>query len=86
MEEELEDIESELDQEYSKKKKKEENLAIAKLKKEPKIVKLNEQLDNEFLEHVKEEVMNMDKRLKLVEENPELEEILFFTNKDSFIQ
>ena len=36
MKEELEDIESELDQEYSKKKKKEENLAIAKLKKDPK--------------------------------------------------
>ena len=58
---------------------------IVKLKGKPKVVVLNEPIDETFLLYVKQQVKDLIKRLDLVENNPDLLEIIFFENRDSYI-
>ena len=53
--------------------------------KTPKIVVLNEPIDEEFVAETKQEIKDMIIRVELVNERPELESVLFFKNRDSFL-
>lgn len=56
---------------------------IVKLKKEPKVVVLQEDITDDDFEWIKTEVKKMVKRLDLVKNDKDLAEIVFFNNPDS---
>ena len=62
-----------------------EVMYIVKLK-QPKVVVIREPIDEDYLNSVKQDIKDMITRIELVKNNPELEDIVFFLNKDSYIQ
>jgi hypothetical protein len=62
-----------------------EVMYIVKLKKEPKVVILQEDIQDHDMEWIKQEVKNMVKRVELVLKDKELEDIVFPNNPDSYI-
>ena len=52
----------------------------------PKVVLITEEIDEDYLDSVKQDIKDMITRIELVKDNPELENIVFFLNRDSFIQ
>jgi len=59
---------------------------IVKLKKQPKVITFREPIDMEFQEFVKSQVKDMVTRLDMIKDNPELVDVLFFENKDSYLR
>ena len=53
--------------------------------KTPQIVTLSEPIDEEFMNYVKNEIKLLIKRCEMVDKDPDMKDILFFRNLDSYV-